>query len=174
MSLLDKEQTREIILTSLGYLIIKDENGIRANINYLENLTEDLDLVDRVIKYINCSNEQTLENIIIEYYSNYILNPINVDELCFFKFIDKIYIKNNFLNKLIYFKNGKIYFTKEARNVAQKYNVTITNNDFPNIKPLIIHGSIPLHEFMYKLRVDYKLRYYEIKRFEDNILYFNN
>jgi len=76
------------------------------------------------------------------------------------------------LNELIYVKNGKVYFTVETTDLAQKYNITITKNKFPDYKPLIIHGIIPLNEFMYKLKVDYQLKQYEVKRFEDSVLYY--
>ena len=168
---LSKERIKELVVISLAYLTIQDENGFHANISYLENLTEDLDLVDRVIKYIKCSDKKTFENIIINYYSTYILDPVIADELEFFEFVDKIYIKNYFLNKLIYLNNGKVYFTEETKKLAQNYNVTITKQEFPHHKPLIIHGNTPLHEFMYELKIKYKLKHYEVKRFEDNILY---
>jgi len=160
----------------MNFLIIETEDGLFANTEKFKEgyFEDDEDLVNRVIEYINIKNKEYFIKIILKCYESwygYLYDNKPSDILYPFRMIDKYYIQNAGLNKLIYLKNGNIKFTNIAKTLSQKYKIQFELYNFPKRKPLYTFGEPIKEKFIILLELKLNLLNFELEELKNSLSY---
>lgn len=89
-----------------------------------------------------------------------------MDTLWAFILVDKYYIQNIGLNKLIYLDNGRLKF------ISNKYKINFELHAFPNKSPLYITGILTKEDFFMILKIELNLSNSELEELKNSIFYY--